>query len=464
MDANGNALRFSVPADRLTVGAYGRGAIDFTGTLPVRCAAVTPSKASALARGGPLEFSGPLVILADGSFHGRQRLRDGSVNEVRGRFVAPDRAEGTWRWRYSPAVDGSRCDSGRISWRAAPRTIEPSGGGQPPLPPRGHANVITPVAPVTPVPPPVDSTPVAWKGVAIGDVAHFWGGYRAGMDSDFADMNAGDISWARVDLYYSSTPDPNFDAAVQIAHAHHVNLVVTVKKGPPENDLGTAADRAAYRTWLAQMVNRYKYYVKYWQIQNEPNLHYEWNIDDSSGSDQTQYVASVNRYVTLLKDAYETIKANDPTATVLFGGLSEWTVERYMDVLTTTDAYRYFDVMSFHPYGWDPNRVLSRFNSFKSKMNASSRYAAKPIWVTEFGFNSSWTNRSGYVTSEQQKADYLVQTVRLLRAAGAGLPIFWYTLHEHNTETGFGLTVKDKYGSLVPEYLPAFFAYRDLSL
>jgi hypothetical protein len=35
-----------------------------------------------------------------------------------------------------------------------------------------------------------------------------------------------------------------------------------------------------------------------------------------------------------------------------------------MDILVTTDAYRYFDVMSLHPYGSTPDAVASRFSSF----------------------------------------------------------------------------------------------------
>ena len=283
------------------------------------------------------------------------------------------------------------------------------------------------------------------------------------MNSDFADMNAGNITWARIDLYKTASPNPAFDAAIQAAKDHGINLVVTVRKPWPDKDLGTDADRAAYRTWLAEMVNRYKYHVKHWEIHNEPNLHYEWNIDDSSGSNQAQYVASIGRYVSHLQDGFETVKATDPVATVLFGGLSEWTVERYMDVLITTEAYRYFDVMSFHPYGYDPDRVLSRFNSFKAKMDLNSNYAGKPVWVTEIGFNTSWSNKAGYVTSEQQKADYLTQIMPRLYAAGAQLPIFWYTLHENENAGGYGLTLKDS-TTLQTQYYPAFYAYRDVPL
>jgi exo-beta-1,3-glucanase (GH17 family) len=363
---------------------------------------------------------------------------------------------GSKTWTFSAAREG-------VTWLAAlrPASGSAAGGSSPtPTPTPTPTAAPTPTSASTPTSPPGTSS---GKGIALRPFAEFWGSNTEAMNSDFADMNAGNITWARIDLYKTDSPNPAFDAAIQAARDHGINLVVTVRKPWPDKDLGTDADRAAYRAWLAEMVNRYKYHVKHWEIHNEPNLHYEWNIDDSSGSNQAQYVSSVGRYVSHLQDGFETVKATDPAATVLFGGLSEWTVERYMDVLITTEAYRYFDIMSFHPYGYDPDRVLSRFNSFKARMNLNSNYAAKPVWVTEIGFNTSWSNKAGYVSSEQQKADYLAQIMPRLYTAGAQLPIFWYTLHENENAGGYGLTLKD-IATLQTQYYPAFYAYRDVPL
>ena len=68
--------------------------------------------------------------------------------------------------------------------------------------------------------------------------------------------------------------------------------------------------------------------------------------------------------------AIETVKATDPTATVLFGGLSEAKVERYLRAVMTTDASRYFDIMDFHAYGQTPDSVLSRYRSFRRSMHS----------------------------------------------------------------------------------------------
>jgi hypothetical protein len=299
------------------------------------------------------------------------------------------------------------------------------------------------------------------KGVSLRPFAEYWGRDRAGMDADMRDLRNAGITWARIDLYYTSSPNPAFDAAIASAKAHGVRVLVTVHKSAPLKDVGTRADRGVYRTWLAAMVKRYKYHVRHWEIQNEPNLRYEWTIDSSATSDQTVYETSVKRYLTVLRDAFGVIRANEPGARVLFGGLSEWRVERYLDVVLTTDAYRYFDVMSFHPYGRTPDRLVRRFDAVKNKLASNPGYATKAIWVTETGFNTTWTNKVGYVGSETTKADYLRRSLVRLRQAGARLPIFWYTLHENKPSSGYGLTLRDRSTGSV-QYLPAYAAYRDL--
>ena len=315
---------------------------------------------------------------------------------------------------------------------------------------------------------PAVSSAVVWpgraKGVALYDFLEFWGDDAAGMKTAFSELHTAGVTWARLHLAYGPRAATRLAAAVAGARAHGIQLVVVLHKPPPFKDLGTPADRAAYRVWVAATVTRFKASVRYWEVMGEPNLRYTWNIDNRAGSNQAAYAASVRRYVVLLKDGYTTIKKADPQAVVLFGGLSESTVDRYLTVLMTTDAYRYFDIMAFHPYARTPDISMARYTAFKAKMASRPGYAGKPLWMTEFGFNTSWTNKPGYVTSETTKAQYLVETMRRLSAAGGAAPVFGFTLNGNNhLNPGFGLITMDR-SSMTPHRLPAFDAVRKLRL
>jgi hypothetical protein len=302
------------------------------------------------------------------------------------------------------------------------------------------------------------------KGVTW-QIEPMWGEWPntnwAAVAQDAADISNAHITWARVSLLQDH-PFAYFDKVVQLAKAYHIQLVAIVYKSDPPNDLGTQAQRNAYKSWLAQAVQRYKSYVHYWEIQNEENSPVGWNIDTDPQSDQAQYDASVERFVLDMQDSYETIHASDPTAHVLYGGLSQYRAERYLDSMIKFDAYRYMDIMAFHPYASDPAGVLDRLKMLQGKMATQPGFASKPIWVTEVGFHTqaNWTGTPGYVPTEQEKASYLVQTMELLRASGVQLS-FWYTLHEPEDIDGYGLTRRDP-TTFKTVYLPAYAAYKAL--
>ena len=299
------------------------------------------------------------------------------------------------------------------------------------------------------------------KGLSMQKLIEFWGANARGINSEFADMQAAGATWARVSLPYGAAGSAGMARVVSAARAHHVRGIVVLGKPGNQKDIGTPANRAAYRSWVTGTVRRFKASVKYWEVLNEPNLRSSWAIDNRPGSNQVAYAAAVRRYVTLLADGYRTIKAADRTAVVLFGGLSESTVERYLGVLLTTSAWRYFDVMSFHPFGRTPALVTARYTAFSTRLHARPLYARKPIWVTEVGYNTSWTNKGGYVPNEALKARYLTDSMRRLYAS-TRRPVLWHTLHGANpANAGYGLETKNK-ATLAVRRLPAFAAFRAL--
>lgn len=139
------------------------------------------------------------------------------------------------------------------------------------------------------------------------------------------------------------------------------------ENGTPVND------ENYYALYLYKMVTRYKDYVTFWEIWNEPDFDYSgsaWKPADIPGNwwvnnpDPCDYAlrAPVFHYVRLLRISYEVIKSVDPTAYVTTGGFG---FPSFLDaVLRNTDnplnglpnddyplkGGAYFDVMSFHSY------------------------------------------------------------------------------------------------------------------
>ena len=307
----------------------------------------------------------------------------------------------------------------------------------------------------------------AWYNATTGISGYNWDGLK----KDLNDMAAGDITWVRFSFgNHTQTSCSSTGFYTSIAN----ELDQRGMKGLPtiyipNNKTTTATDSeiASYTSWLNTMVNCYKSRFGYYEIWNEPNLHYFWNIDENT-TDSAAYAKSVSYYVKYLKASYQTIKAIDPNLKVVLGGLAQWKDERFMDELTRQAAGQYFDIIAFHPYSEvGPDGVVTELNSLKSKMAVDPMMAGKPIWITELGYTTTSSSGPGYVSSEETKADYLKQSYEKLVANGiTEFPIIWYDW-DHDTCTncgaGYGLIYTDRTKSpYTTTYYPAYYTLRDL--
>ena len=125
-----------------------------------------------------------------------------------------------------------------------------------------------------------------------------------------------------------------------------------------------------FARFLTDLVNRYKlppYNIKYWELVNEPDS--TW--PDAWAGGMGCWGNDGDKYATMLSVAYPAIKAADPDAVVLQGGLAyDWFIEyggpfyRYFpDEVMQAGGGAYFDVLNFHYFPdlhaewerWDPN-------------------------------------------------------------------------------------------------------------
>jgi hypothetical protein len=168
-----------------------------------------------------------------------------------------------------------------------------------------------------------------------------------------------------------------------------------------------------YANIVGELVNHFKGMgVNDYEIWNEPNNPSFW----PSGVNAAEYTE-------LLKDAYPAVKAADPSATVLTGGLmDQGSTYQYLQEMYNAGARGSYDVASFHIYpGGDPTQCAHESNGrpsessfcllegLRAEMTANGD--SSPVWVTELGWSTC--TQSDCVTPQQQ-ASYMISAYKLL--------------------------------------------------
>lgn len=226
-----------------------------------------------------------------------------------------------------------------------------------------------------------------------------------------------------------------FDQTVEVARAHNIGIVgilgysagwaSSAPSSAPAADRQFYAPRsnADFAAYARAVVNRYKDRVKVWEIWNEPNLATFWKP-----------APSATAYTAMLKAAYAAIKAEDPRATVLIGGLAAADLA-FLKGISAAGGWSSFDAVAIHTYV-APQPESSMIPSWLANTKAYvASKGAKPIWITELGWSTYSGSGSTYIgVSEAKQAEYTARSY--LMAAEAGVRgIFAYNLVELGTST-----------------------------
>ena len=238
----------------------------------------------------------------------------------------------------------------------------------------------------------------------------------------------------------------------------------------------------AYLAFVSELVRRYSgppYNVKYWEVYNEPDkihrLYPGVNIGGCFG--EIWY----DEYVRMLRSVYTTIKAVDPQAVIVFGGVAhDWfyyfrtdpswdyptdgLFDPYFldEVIGTRHGGDWFDRMNFHTYYawrwyWEyygyGKDVLAKYNYIKEQM-ATYGYPNKKILITETGMRSYDPDNPGEI-SEEAQANYVLKLFARILTVMYDEPFIWYTIrdtgpYDVNSSNSHGLIRLD--GSHKPAY------------
>lgn len=248
-----------------------------------------------------------------------------------------------------------------------------------------------------------------------------------------------------------------------------------------------------YRDFVTALVNRYKqapYGVKHYEIVNEPDYTYDSNMGWGCMGERPE------QYAQMLSTAYQAIKAADPGATVLMGGIAYDGFQEYggpfpryfPDRVMENGGGNSIDALNLHYFPdyhkewerWDPTSedrifgwipaptcgdvydnqgptydaygidVIAKVTHFQNRMRVCHG-VNKPVWITELAEHGE----TGNPASLDKQAKYVVQGH--VRALAIGVKnITWYALY---TIDGYDQGLLDE--NLNPK--PAYTSYQTLT-
>ena len=263
-----------------------------------------------------------------------------------------------------------------------------------------------------------------------------------------------DVSWAMLQPTGPTAYDPwgvgFVDRVIQLCEERGITPLITLWLTPgwANGNLGERAlptDPADYARAAHWAADRYAGRVLGWEVWNEPN-----SADFLVG-------ASPDGYTQLLRAAYPALRAGDPAAPVVFGGVQynddDWLARAY-----AAGAKDSFDVMATHPYPaiadqspdvpddgtiWVLNHAAA-----VHRLMAEHGDADKPIWFTEVGWSTHHHNPPGTPNyalgvSEATQARYLTRTVDLITTTMPYVTaVYWYAERDTPSHT-YGLLRQD---------------------
>lgn len=266
----------------------------------------------------------------------------------------------------------------------------------------------------------------------IKDSGSSW--IRFDFDWSYIESTQGTFDWSSTDQLVDSATDAGLDILGLITYTPEW----AQDQSAPAPDTHTRpADPGTFAAFAGRAADRYADSVLSWEIWNEPNLRAFFNPAPDAAS-----------YAELLTGASTAIKAVQPDATIISGGLSPAT-DNGTDISPTTflaelydaGAGQQFDVVGMHPYSFpalpsDP--LTQRWNSFyrmrlMHETMTENGDTAKNIWATEFG---APTGTSPESVTEAVQAEILRDGINEARRLGFVSKLFVYSLQDRGSDLG----------------------------
>ncbi len=237
-----------------------------------------------------------------------------------------------------------------------------------------------------------------------------WDEVPAGVRAQFTDVGGVPTRFGQI------------DEIVGLAAAWGLRILPTVMFAPSWDArrpafwaLPIPARDAPYAAFCAALVQRYgpsgSFWInnqpadpiRSWQIWNEPNIPYYWDVKPFQQS-----------YVGLLRAAHDAIAAADPKANVVLAGLPGYSWTSLRAIYRVRGAGALFDVVAAHPYTEKPSGVIVILRRVRRVMNEFG-YAKEPIIADEV----SWPSSAGRTNKTDGISDIQTTPAGQARDVGA---------------------------------------------
>lgn len=272
----------------------------------------------------------------------------------------------------------------------------------------------------------------AWLSIPIGTTRSLDSKWSTGSPNFYSYY----VDWRSINTSNGVYDWTIFDAWLARNVANHVDTMYTVLNTPawassdPTTDssygLGAAAppsNNSYYTAFVTALLTRAAGRIRIIEGWNEPDI-------GSSYGSSARWTGTAAQLVTLQQLLYQTVKAFDPTITVLSPAVSanEFYTYPYLSSMLAAGLGQWTDAIAVHLYDTHPEAVLTTIGQVKAAMTNYS--VNQPIWNTE----GSWGEISGTSdTIDKQMAH--VSRYLLIQWSGGLAGTNWYAWDDRTVGT-----------------------------
>ncbi len=201
---------------------------------------------------------------------------------------------------------------------------------------------------------------------------------------------------------YDETQLRHWDQLLETCRTQGIIPVVVVHGNAPGAGWDTReASYERFARFLGDMARRFPD-IRYWELWNEMDGAFT-DLFGAGRADVTMRRRG-ELYAQMLRTVYPSVRAANPRAWVLVGGMTDW--NEFPRGIYEGAGRNYFDIMALHTYGVPLEWSFSGRGLALRRIMAEYGDGEKPLWNTEFGIDAgNFVGAWGYPHEQSPPAD-----------------------------------------------------------